>query len=110
MVRGKLLKNNDKLNITIYNCIYIKPLDTEVLKDLYRNHDLVVTIEEGSISGGFGSSILEYCSKNRITLNIKNIGIEDNFITHGSRSELLDLTGLSVNKIYNQIKIFYEEK
>ena len=107
---GKLLKNNDKLNITIYNCIYIKPLDTEVLKNLYRNHDLVVTIEEGSISGGFGSSILEYCSKNRITLNIKNIGIEDNFITHGSRSELLNLTGLSVNKIYNQIKIFYEEK
>ena len=70
----------------------------------------IISIEDGSLIGGFGTSILEYISKKSINLNIKTLGIDDAFVTHGSRSELLDLIGLSVNKLYDKIKLIYEKK
>ena len=67
------------------------------------------TIEEGNLSGGFGSSILEYFSENNYNNYVKLFGIKDEFIDHGSRQELLDLVNLSSKNIYKTIKEDYEK-
>ena len=63
--------NND--NVTVVNCRFIKPIDEELLNKLILEHDYFITIEEGVISGGFGSSILEYFSNNNVQKMIKII-------------------------------------
>ena len=68
-----------------------------------QNHKYFVTIEEGIISGGFGSSILEYFTEYNINKMIKIIGIRDEFKTHGSRKELLKISGLDVDNIEKTI-------
>ena len=105
----KLLKN-DNINITLVNCRFIKPIDEKMLENIFKSHKKIITIEEGTVLGGFGSSILEYASLKNITANIKVLGIPDQFIQHGPRSELLDDIGLSKNKLYNTIKEILNEE
>ena len=111
IVVAGLLKKNDNLSISVYNCRFIKPLDVDMLNLISDKYKNIYVIEEGSILGGFGSSVLEYYNKN--IKNIKNsiilLGIDDMFVTHGTRKQLLDIVGLSDNKIYNKIKDTYEK-
>ena len=106
---SNLFKKNDNINIGVVNCKFIKPLDSKMLNDIKNQYKFIYTIEEGSISGGFGSSVLEYFSKNNYNNSIKLFGIKDKFIEHGSRKELLDLVNLSPEKIYKAIKGEYEK-
>jgi 1-deoxy-D-xylulose-5-phosphate synthase len=94
------------LNATIFNARSIKPLDATVLAKLVNDQDVkLVTIEEGCTIGGFGSAVLEFAAQERVkTPRIKKadvvcLGIPDNFMEHGSRTILLDLCGLSPEKI-----------
>ena len=104
------IKINKNVNIGVVNCRFIKPLDENMLDDIYAQYDYIYTIEEGAIKGGFGSSILEYYSnKKKNDKIIRLLGIHDNFIDHGSRKELLDLVNLSEDKIYNIIMQEHEE-
>ena len=106
-----LLKKNDNLSISVYNCRFIKPLDVDMLNLISDKYKNIYLIEEGSILGGFGSSVLEYYNKNikKNKNSITLLGIDDNFVTHGSRKQLLDVVGLSDTKIYNKIKDTYEK-
>ena len=103
----------DKYNkdmITVVNCRFIKPLDEKLLTDMVENHKYFITIEEGIISGGFGSSILEYFSQHSINKMIKIIGISDEFTTHGDRKKLLKISGLDVENIEKTIMELINEK
>ena len=102
-------QNKYNRNITLVNCRFIKPLDCNLLENLVLKHDLFVVVEEGIISGGFGSSILEYFSLNSINRKVKIIGINDEFSTQGSRKELLELAGLSFESINTFISKEYNE-
>ena len=104
-----LFKNNDNVHVGVINCRFIKPLDIKMLDKIKNKYKFIYTIEEGNVSGGFGSSILEYLSGNNYNNYIKLFGIEDEFINHGSRKELLDLVNLSSEKIYKSIKSDYEK-
>ena len=102
---SNLFKKNDNINIGVINCTYIKPLDKEKLNILATRYTSIYTIEEGALSGGFGSSVLEYFSQSRNNnVKINVLGVPDKFIDHGKREKLLDLVGLSTNKIYERIK------
>ena len=102
---SNLFKKNENINIAVVNCRYIKPLDEIMLSEISKKYEYIYTIEEGSISGGFGSSVMEYFSMNNIKkININLLGIPDKFIDHGNRKQLLDLVGLSTNTIYEKIK------
>lgn len=74
----------------------IKPLDHETLQEIFKTHKYVFTVEEGALIGGFGESLNKYG-------DVKNIGIPDKFISHGSRKELLKLVDLDENGIEKQI-------
>ena len=92
------------MELTIVNCRFIKPLDKKMLKKLSENHDIFITLEEGMIRGGFGSSILEFFSNNNIKKTVKLIGIKDHFSNHGNNSNLFKEEGLDVNSITNVLK------
>jgi len=88
----------------VVNCRFIKPFDKEMLSNLLKDYKYFITIEENSIMGGFGSIISRYLIEQGLNLSrIYNFGIKDEFITQGSRAELLDFVGLSVPKLQNRI-------
>ena len=95
-----LQKEVHSLRISHYNMRFIKPLDENLLHDIFEKHNIIVTIEDGTIVGGFGSAILEFAAKNKYThRTIEHLGIPDNFIEHGKVEELFDNINLSKEKI-----------
>ncbi|ANF17176.1 1-deoxy-D-xylulose-5-phosphate synthase [Buchnera aphidicola (Schlechtendalia chinensis)] len=77
-----------KLDFTLVDMRFVKPLDINLILCLTKNHHFFVTLEEGMVSGGAGSSVNEFFMKNKITIPILNIGIPDIFVPHGDQSEI----------------------
>ncbi|MBQ8427275.1 MAG: 1-deoxy-D-xylulose-5-phosphate synthase [Clostridia bacterium] len=80
----------------------VKPLDENLLEEI--KNTLVISLEENSVIGGFGSAVLKYYSKVKENTKIINLGIEDKFVSHGSINEQLDSVGLSVDNIIKVIR------
>ena len=90
----------EKIDLQVVNCRFIKPLDKEMLFTLLEKFDKVITLEENSLQGGFGSAILEFAQECKFNnISIKRMGIPDCFIEHGARSTLLSELGLDKNGI-----------
>ena len=85
----------EELNVTLVNCRFVKPMDTELLERLLTTHDAVITIEEGTGHGGFGSQVAMYMVENGYEHPFKAMYLPDEFVEHGSRETLLELCGLS---------------
>jgi 1-deoxy-D-xylulose-5-phosphate synthase len=84
---------------TIINARFVKPLDSELILEICNNHDNIVTIEEGCLSGGFGSAVSAFLHDNNLENKLHRIGIPDNFVEHGTRDELLVELGLCAENI-----------
>ncbi|MAM99067.1 MAG: 1-deoxy-D-xylulose-5-phosphate synthase [Candidatus Marinimicrobia bacterium] len=91
-------------NVTVVNSRFIKPLDEKMIDSLIEDHEYIFTFEEGSIIGGFGSSVLQYISKKNKSVKVFNKGIKDTFIEHGTRTELLKIAELDDDSLINYIK------
>ena len=90
---------------------FVKPLDENLLHDIFNKHDNVVTVEEGTITGGFGSAINDFCFHNGFkNKTIKNIGIPDKFIPHGSIEELHEMVGLDERSLTKSISKILKKK
>lgn len=86
------------LDVGVINARFLRPLDTDVILRAVRETGFVITVEECSLNGGFGSAVLEAANDARVsTDNIRRVGIPDHFIEHGNRDELLADLGLDVN-------------
>ena len=83
--------------ISHYDMRFIKPLDEKLLHDIFKSHSYIITAEDGTIKGGFGSSILEFAAKYGYRTDIKTLGVPDNFIEHGSVETLYKHVGLDIN-------------
>jgi len=93
------------LNITVVNSRFVKPLDYGLLKDIADNHKYLVTVEENSLVGGFGSAVLEYlCDCYGPGLKVKRIGLPDLFLEHGPQEVLREMYGLTSLKIARTIQ------
>ncbi|MCW8933415.1 MAG: 1-deoxy-D-xylulose-5-phosphate synthase [Gammaproteobacteria bacterium] len=99
----------EKLDASVINMRFVKPLDTETLKSIANSHEIIVTIEENVVAGGAGSGVNEYLLANNLQKQVLNLGLPDRFVEHGSTHELLaecglDATGIisSVNLLVNQ--------
>ncbi|MCF7804801.1 MAG: 1-deoxy-D-xylulose-5-phosphate synthase [Candidatus Marinimicrobia bacterium] len=91
--------------IGLVNARFLKPFDTTMLSNLVKSCSHLVIMEENSVIGGFGSTILGYVEDNFPgTVRITRIGIPDQFIEHGSREEVLALAGLSPAKIADRLR------
>ncbi len=71
-----------------YDLRFAKPLDEELLHEVFKKFNKIVTVEDGTVVGGFGSAILEFMIKYNYTADVKILGIPDRFIEHGTPKEL----------------------
>lgn len=102
-VKG-VVKKFPKGEIAHYNMCFVKPLDEILLNKIFSNFDKILTIEEGVLSGGFGSAILEFANNNGYkNVTVKRLGVPDNFIEHGTVDDLFNLVGLDHKSIQNNI-------
>lgn len=105
MVTALLNELGPDVSIAHYHLPFIKPLDHDLLKAILKKFDHIITLEDGSINGGFGSGILEFSNNIGLQKNIKIFGIPDRFITHGPTTDLYKEAGidkLSVKKYVQQ--------
>jgi len=99
-------KLKEKEAIGIYDLRFIKPLDKKLLKKVFNQYETILTIEDGLISGGFGSAILEYAAANHYKNEVHLLGISDFFPEHGTVEELQDLSGISTSAILKKLYRF----
>ena len=82
-----------------YHFLFIKPLDWEVLHDICNSHTHIITVEDGTIVGGFGSLIASFVAENYPGITVKKLGIPDAFIEQGTVSEQQQICGIDVNSL-----------
>ena len=93
----------EKLDATVANMRFVKPLDTGLLLQLARTHDALVTVEEGCLQGGAGSAVIEALQAAGMTLPVLTLGLPDEFIEHGDPGKLLAGLGLDAAGIEQSI-------
>ncbi len=98
------LKVGEKINATVINMRFIKPLDIKLIRDLGSSHKLLVTLEENAISGGAGSAVLEVISEYDLKCQSLRIGIPDEFVEQGSQEQLRKKYGLDAASIIKSIE------
>jgi len=94
------------VSAAVYDMRFVKPIDDELLTEVFKNFDAVVTVEDGFLNGGFGSAVLEFMADNSYTAKIKRIGIPDKFIEHGKPEELHVICGFDVDGIVTSVTDF----
>jgi len=94
----------EKLNATVVDMRFIKPLDEQLIGDMATNHDLIVTIEENVVAGGAGSGVNELLLHSNYRIPILNLGLPDQFIDQGKVPQMLADAGLDSEGIITSIK------
>lgn len=79
---------NDGINPAHYDIRFVKPLDEELLHEVFTKYTKIITVEDGTIVGGFGSAILEFMAQNNYKAQVKILGIPDRLVEHGAPKEL----------------------
>ncbi|MCL4119380.1 UNVERIFIED_CONTAM: hypothetical protein GTU68_050866 [Idotea baltica] len=90
------ISNND---VSHYDMRFVKPLDATLLHTIFTTYENIITVEDNSVKGGFGSAILEFATENNYKNTIKILGIPDVFLEHGSVDELQKHIGLDVENL-----------
>jgi 1-deoxy-D-xylulose-5-phosphate synthase len=107
---AELLKS-EGISPRIVNARFIKPLDENMLMELYEEGYSIVTLEEGAVLGGFGSAVLEFFAQRDIySIKVKPIGIPDYFVEHGSPKEQRQEVGLTAERVATELKAMQPRK
>lgn len=99
---AKLLRER-RIFANVINARFTKPLDEEMLINQAESVKLLITCEEGTLNGGFGSAVAEFLEDRNISTPLLRVGIKDEFVEQGTRAELLELCGLTANQICERI-------
>ena len=97
------------VSVALYDMIYLKPIDEELLHEVGKKFNRIVTVENGVIKGGLGTAVLEFMADNGYTPKVKRIGVPDRFIEHGSVPELFKLCGMDSESIAEVVKEMVKE-
>lgn len=92
--------------ISHYDMRFLKPLDQELMHEVFKNHTKVITVEDGTIVGGLGSAVQEFMNDHGYQAQVIKLGIPDRFIEHGSPAELQAECGFDAEGIYQTVKSF----
>jgi len=99
------IEKKSREKIAHYHFGFVKPLDIETLEQIFKKFKKIITIEDGTIKGGFGSAVLEFASENSYQIPIKTLGIPDEFIEHGTIEELQKKCGIDVESLREFFRI-----
>ena len=96
--------NDEGISVSHYDVRFLKPLDEEMMHDVFNNHTKVITVEDGTILGGLGSAVQEFMSDHGYNARVIKLGIPDRFIEHGAPEELQAECGFDADGIYLTVK------
>jgi len=99
----------DKLDATVVNMRFVKPLDGDLVLSMAKSHSALVTLEDNAVMGGAGSAVGECLAAHRVLVPLLNIGIPDHFIEHGSRGECLAAAGLDTASVLETLRAWRRE-
>lgn len=80
--------SEEGISAAVYNMRFVKPIDEELLHKVCKNHKQIITVEDGTIIGGFGSAVLEFMAEHNYKAHVRRLGIPDKIIEHGTQAEL----------------------
>ena len=100
----------DGLSPAHYDMRFAKPLDEAMLHEIFAKYDKIITVEDGTIMGGFGSAVAEFMIAHEYSARIKMLGIPDHYIEHGSLKELHKECGYDANGIAAAVRELMKEK
>ncbi len=106
---GRSRKAAETIGATLVDMRFVKPLDGELLRKLAETHKYFVTVEDNVVFGGAGSAVDEFLAQTGLNVKIKNLGLPDKFLTHGTRGEILADVGLDEEGILKTIDEFIRE-
>ncbi len=92
--------NEEKILVGHFDMRFVKPLDEKLLDHIFTTYSKIITVEDGCITGGFGSAILEYMAANGYSAEVKLLGIPDKIVEHGTQLELHKECGFDPESIY----------
>lgn len=98
------------INPAHYDMRFVKPLDEEMLHEIFGKYSKLITVEDGTVLGGFGSAILEFMNAHGYNAEVKILGIPDRLVEHGTPRQLYDEIGIDANGIVNAIREMAEVK
>ena len=87
-----------------YDIRFVKPLDTDLLHEVFQNYSMIITVEDATVVGGFGSAILEFMNEHNYNAKIKILGIPDAIVEHGTLKELQNECHYDTNAIMDTVK------
>jgi 1-deoxy-D-xylulose-5-phosphate synthase len=94
----------ENISIEHIDMRFVKPLDEECLHKVFKNFSQVITVEDGTITGGLGSAVLEFMSEHGYHCQVMRLGVPDRFIEQGTQQELYALCGFDAEGIYQAVK------
>jgi 1-deoxy-D-xylulose-5-phosphate synthase len=98
------------IKASVVNARFVKPIDQELITEVARRTEHIVTIEENSLIGGFGSAVLECLSDNGISVKVCRLGLPDRFVKHGSQETLKKHVGLDVPSVVKAVRSMTKSK
>jgi len=102
MQAAELLRAHD-IAVTVADARFAKPIDAGLMAQLAAEHDLLVTVEEGVLAGGFGSAVWETLSEAGAAPRILRVGLPDRFVTHGKPALLHEEVGFTGERIAERV-------
>ena len=102
------LEAAEMLDATVANMRFVKPLDEDLVVELARSHDYLITVEENAVMGGAGSAVNECLVTHGLSLPVLNLGLPDRYVEHGSREELLGEVELDTDGIRRHVEHFLQ--
>ena len=101
---GSAIQAAEKLDATVVDMRFVKPLDKEMVLKLAASHKLLVTLEENAIAGGAGSGVSELLAEEAVVIPVLQLGLGDKLIDHANHNEQLSLAGLDSEQIIDRIQ------
>jgi 1-deoxy-D-xylulose-5-phosphate synthase len=95
---------SEGINPAHYDMRFAKPLDEEMLHEIFANYSKIITVEDGTVVGGFGSAVLEFMNENGYKADVKIMGIPDRLVEHGTPKQLYDEIGIDANGIATMLR------
>lgn len=101
---------DEGLNPAHYDMRFVKPLDETMLHEVFSKYNKIITVEDGTVVGGFGSAVLEFMNEHGYKADIRIMGIPDRLVEHGTLKELYNEIGIDPNHIADAIRSMVGEK
>ena len=92
------------LTAALYDMRFLKPIDTAILREVGKKYSRIITIENGAVTGGLGTAVMEFMMDNGFTPTIKRLGLPDRFIEHGSTPQLLHLCHIDEDAVISALR------